>query len=138
MTAVPWKIEWSVALSMNNAEIDAEHKTFISLVNELNSAIISRQSKADVESILKRIIDHSILHFSNEEKLFAQMQYPKTQEHIHLHASLIITLKKMIARVHITEFGREWTEIGLAIKNALVDHILLDDAQYIEYLNTEK
>ncbi|HKI59781.1 MAG TPA: hemerythrin domain-containing protein, partial [Mariprofundaceae bacterium] len=120
MAAAPWKIEWSDALSMNNTEIDAEHKTFISLVNELNSAIISRQRKADVESILKRIVDHSILHFSNEERLFVQMQYPKTQEHMQLHASLIITLKKMMVRIHNTEFGREWTEIGFAIKNALV------------------
>jgi hemerythrin len=134
MTAAPWKIEWSEALSMGNADVDAEHKEFASLVNELNSAIISRQSKADVEAILHRIVDHSIIHFSNEERLFVQMQYPKTQEHIHLHAKLIITLRKIMTNIHHTEFSREWIEMGLAIKNALVDHILIDDSQYIEHL----
>jgi len=137
MTAAPWKIEWSDALSMGNAEIDAEHQEFASLVNELNRAIVGRQSKDDVESVLKRIVDHSILHFANEEKLFVQMQYPKTQEHMHLHSRLIITLNNILTEIHNSEFSREWIEMGLAIKNALINHILNDDAQYIEYLQSE-
>ena len=137
MNAAPWKIEWSDDLSMHNPEIDAEHKEFISLVNELNSAIISRHSKDDVESILNRIVNHSIEHFSNEEKLFVAKQYPKTQEHMQHHSGLVITLKKILIDIHNTEFSKEWIEMGLAIKNALVDHILLEDAQYIEYLRSE-
>ncbi len=137
MEAAPWKIEWSDALSMRNPEIDAEHQEFASLVNELNSAILSRRSKGDVESVLKRIVAHSIEHFANEEKLFVQMQYPKTQEHMQLHAELIITLKKILTEIHNSEFSKQWIEMGLAIKNALVSHILTDDAQYIEYLRTE-
>ena len=39
--------------------------------------------------------------------------------------------------VHNTEFSKEWIEMGLAIKNRLVDHILIDDAQYIEQLRSE-
>jgi len=137
METAPWKIEWSDALSMQNPEIDAEHQEFASLVNDLNTAIIGRHSKDDVESILKRIVTHSIEHFTHEEKLFVQMQYPKTQEHMQLHSELIITLKKILTEIHNSEFSKEWIEMGLAIKNALVDHILSDDAQYIEYLRTE-
>ncbi len=135
MAATPWKIEWSDALSMGDPEIDAEHKEFISLVNTLNQAIVSRQEKADVESILNRIVNHSISHFAHEEKLFINMKYPKTQEHMQLHSGLILTLKNILKRIHDSEFSREWIEMGLSIKNALVDHILIDDMQYIQYLH---
>ena len=138
MAATPWKIEWSDTLSMGDAGIDKDHKAFIALVNELNSAIIRRHSKADVETILKRIVDHSVQHFANEEKLFVQMRYPKTQEHMEQHAKLIITLKKIMAKIHNTDFGREWTEMGLSIKHALIDHILIDDTQYIGHLHKAK
>lgn len=137
MNATPWKIEWSESLSMGNAEIDADHQEFIALVNELNKAIISRHSKADIESILKRIVTHSITHFANEEKLFVKMQYPKTQEHMQIHARLIMTLNKILTKIHNNEFSREWMEMGLTIKNALIDHIMIDDTQYIEYLHTD-
>lgn len=137
MKATPCKIEWSESLSMGNEKIDADHQEFISLVNELNRAIAGRHSKEDIEAILKRILTHSITHFANEEKLFAQMKYPKTQEHIHIHARLIITLNKILTNIHHSEFSKEWIDMGLGIKHALINHILIEDTQYIEYLRPE-
>lgn len=137
MNPAPWRIEWSDDLSMHNPEIDAEHKEFVSLVNKLNSAIIGRHNKADIESILNQIVTHSITHFSHEEKLFVEMHYPNTQEHMQHHSGLIMTLNKTLIDIHNTEFSREWIDMGLAIKHALVDHLLIDDAQYIEQLRTE-
>lgn len=134
MDSTPWKIEWSDSLSMSNPDIDDEHREFIALVNEFNEAASHRRKKKEIESILDRILEHSITHFANEERLFAKNKYPKAMEHMKTHSQLVITLRNILMEIHDSEHSREWIEKGLAIKSALIKHILEVDSQYIEYL----
>jgi len=137
MKSPTWKIEWSDALSMKNPEIDAEHHHFIELVNELNRAIIDRRDKADVEHILKLILEDADAHFSHEEQLFDEKGYPKAQEHARIHSELISKFKQTLEAIHKTPFDTVWIEAGIEIKGLLIDHVLNEDTQYIEFLRTE-
>ena len=132
-----WAIEWSDALSMSNPEIDAEHQHFIKLVNELNGAIIARRDKPDIQRIMGLILEDAIAHFSHEERLFSERNYPAAQEHAQIHSELINKFKQALKEIQNTEFSVEWIEIGLTIKGLLVDHVLNEDTRYIEYLRTE-
>ena len=136
MKSTPWKIEWSDALSMLNPQIDAEHKHFFALVNELNGAIIDRLDKAEIEHIMNLILEDAVAHFAHEERLFAELRYPRAQEHARLHTELINILQQALKKIQQTEFSRVWIETGLDIKNQLVEHVLNEDTQYIDYLRT--
>ncbi|MEJ1464770.1 MAG: bacteriohemerythrin [Candidatus Sedimenticola sp. (ex Thyasira tokunagai)] len=137
MEKTHWKIEWSDALSMSNPEIDAEHRHFIELVNELNGAIRDRRDKSDIERIMKLILEDSIAHFSHEERLFVEKGFPSAQRHAQIHSELIRKFKQVLKEIHTTEFSREWIETGLTIRDLLVDHVLNEDTQYIEYLRAD-
>ncbi|NWF37728.1 bacteriohemerythrin [Mariprofundus sp. NF] len=138
MEVSPWRIEWSDELSMSNSEIDAEHRNFIRLVNELNNEIMSQQrDKAVVVRILNQILDDAIAHFAHEERLFIEKSYPAREEHAQLHAELISKFKQALKDIHATEYGRIWIATGLEIRSLLVNHVLFEDTQYIEYLRTE-
>ncbi|NWF37491.1 bacteriohemerythrin [Mariprofundus sp. KV] len=138
MDVSPWRIEWSDELSMSNAEIDAEHRNFIRLVNELNSEIMSQQrDKAVVERIMKQMLDDAIAHFAHEERLFIEKLYPAREEHAQLHAELISKFRQALEEIHATEFSRLWIETGLEIRSLLINHVLFEDTQYIEYLRAE-
>jgi len=130
-------IEWNDALSVHNSEIDAEHRHFIALVNELNTAIISRCDKAEVERIMGLILDDAVAHFAHEERLFFERGFPLAQEHSHIHHNLSQTLRSALEQIHQSEFGREWIAIGLAIRNQLVNHLVSVDSQYIAYLSAK-
>lgn len=138
MQTSPWDIKWSDELSMSNAEIDAEHQHFIKLVNELNGEIMSQQrDKANVERIMGDILEDAIAHFAHEERLFVEKSYPAAEEHTQIHAELISKLKQVLQEIQESEYSYEWVEMGLTIKGLLVNHVLYEDTQYIEYLRTE-
>ena len=138
MGNLTWKIEWSDALSMANPELDADHRQYIALVNELNGAIIDQQrNKADIERILTLILEHTIVHFSHEEKLFIENGYPGAQKHAQTHSALISKLNQALKDIQNTGFSRQWVELSLAVKSLLVNHIVNDDTRYIEYLRTK-
>ncbi len=137
MKISPWEIEWSDALSMSHPEIDAEHQHFIKLVNELNDAISQQRDKAVFKHIINLILEDAIAHFSHEERLFTEKNYPATQEHTLIHSELINKFKQALETLFISNIRAVWIREGLEIKNLLVDHILNEDTKYIEYLRTE-
>lgn len=137
MEETPWAIKWSAALSMSHPEIDAEHRHFIDLINKLNSAIVYRKGKLEVEQILKQVLEDAIAHFTHEEQLFVMKKYPLRQEHSQIHAELVDRFRQAFMVIHASSFDREWIELGLSLKNQFLDHILNEDTKYIEYLRTE-
>ncbi len=132
-----WSITWSDDLSMHNPDIDDEHKQFIELVNQLNYTILDRESKETILDIMHKILAHSELHFASEERLFSEKNFPLAEEHTQTHTQLIATFKRILAEIEKSPFSKEWIQLGLNIKNALVDHVLLEDVKYIQYLRTD-
>ena len=137
MQSTRWKIEWSDELSMSNLQIDAEHKHFFALVNKLNRAINNRRDKAEIVHIMNLVLEDAVAHFAHEERLLAELGYPRAQEHAQLHAELVNTFRQSLEKIQRTEFSRVWIYTGLAIKTRLVEHVLIEDTRYIAYLRTE-
>lgn len=139
MADYSWEIEWSGALSMSNPQIDAEHRRFVDLVNELNGEILNqRRDKAVVERILALILEEAVAHFEHEERLLVEKGYPEADKHAQAHAELAGRIRQALKEIHSTEPGTAWIETGLRIKVLLVDHLLNDDTKYIDYLRSDR
>jgi hemerythrin len=136
MPDTTWKIEWSDAFSVSNVQIDAEHQHFVALVNELNAAIVTRRDRVEVVRIMNLIVADAVVHFLHEEGLFAEREYPRAQEHRQSHAELMNTFRQALKKIQQPEHSQEWiaTGLGLGIRNRLTEHLLNEDAQYIDYL----
>lgn len=128
-----WRIEWSDGLSVGIPEIDADHKRFIFLVNELNRSIVGRRDVDDIKKGLLAIVDDAMQHFAHEERLFREWKYPDVDDHASKHMWIIKMLQTFIRTVDTKASLTEWIEIGLAIKQTLIAHILIDDMKYAKY-----
>ncbi|TLS66168.1 hypothetical protein FEF65_11285 [Mariprofundus erugo] len=138
MRNTPWTIEWSDELSMHNQEIDAEHKHFIQMVNEFNHEVTSKQhDKNEIVRIMGFILEDAAVHFANEELLFVENHFPLAMEHAEIHEQLLNKLEGVLKELKASNYSQEWVDLGGEIKNALIDHILNHDTQYIDYLRTE-
>ena len=82
-------INWSDNLSVNVAEIDLQHKKLISMVNELNEAMLVGRGKDVLGKIISGLAAYTATHFKTEETYFARFGYPETAEHNKEHAAFI-------------------------------------------------
>jgi hemerythrin len=128
-----WRIEWSDGLSVGIPEIDEDHKRFISLVNELHQSIEVPMDVDDIKKRLLPIIDDAMHHFAHEERLFKEWKYPDVDDHANQHAWIIKMLQTFMTTVDAHTLLPEWIEIGSAIKQTLIAHILIDDMKYAKY-----
>lgn len=129
----PWRLEWSDALSMYNAELDAEHQHFIDLVNDLNEAIVARMDVEVLKRCMQAILDDAAAHFAHEEALFKEWGYPAAQEHAAKHALITLALQGIMGRFVRGGTEYEWIDAGLQVKQALISHLLHDDMKYRDY-----
>jgi hemerythrin len=129
----PWRLEWNEGLSVCIPEIDAEHKQFIRLVNELNEAIGGRMDVQEIKKRMQAIQDDAVKHFAHEEALFREWGYPEANEHAMRHAQVIQALHDIMRRFERGGVDYEWIEAGLKVKEALIGHLLNEDMKYRDY-----
>ena len=91
-------ISWEEIYSVNNRELDSQHKTIIRLINELSVGDSESEQIGSIEKVLYELVKYTAYHFSYEENLMVQFGYPNTRAHILQHNYLIEKLKQFMIR----------------------------------------
>ncbi len=130
----PWKLDWDDNLSVGVPEIDYEHQHFISLVNDLNEAIVWRMDGDQVRKCMKAVIDDAVAHFNHEEVMLKHWGYPHLEEHAKLHTQILVAMEQINQRFSEEKLSEyDWIDAGLRVKHIMVEHLLTDDMKYRDF-----
>ena len=133
-----WNLEWNEGMSVGIPEIDADHRRFIALLNELNRSITERMKATEIHKRLQHVIDDTERHFEQEEKFLKEWRYPNAGVHAGIHKQVLNTLKKIQDSFIPYGLEAEWLDAALIIKNILISHIQIEDMQYANYFKSIK
>ena len=128
-------IEWDDFFSVNNAEIDAQHRKWIGIYNEMDDRLLNgdRQSlKTLGEESLQAMEDYARSHFGFEEEFMHRINYPDIVAHRRLHKDFENRIYQYNREVREGKIIFNSTIIGI-IRNWLIDHILKEDKKYCQY-----
>lgn len=128
-----WTTSWSDEMSVGIPEIDDDHKRFIMLLNELNKSIVNHVAPEEITAKAQFIVDDAERHFSREEQLFKEMNYPDTNDHANIHAHVLKLLKASLN--NFAPYGADsgWVHVGSKIRDLLLGHILNEDMKYADH-----
>jgi hemerythrin-like metal-binding protein len=127
---------WGSQFSVNIRQFDDQHKRLIEIVNQLNDAMANGKGHGALKTILDSLIQYTVTHFADEEKLMAQHQYPELEQHKKLHEEL----KKTAVELQKKFLGNSSalsSEVMNFLRNWLVNHIQGVDKKYGVYLNSK-
>jgi hemerythrin len=85
-------IQWNESISVNNSDIDNQHKNLIQLTNNL---ILNSNAGVNSEIIgetLQKLLKHIKQHFKDEEELLEKSNYPKLEEHKKEHKKFVLKI----------------------------------------------
>jgi len=125
-------IQWSDELSVAIDSIDQQHKTLVAMINKLNDAFEAEQTDQVLGGIFEQLSDYTIKHFAYEETLFAQYDYPQTQEHQNEHRVLVQQVKELQKKMQNGDFMVS-VELMVFFKEWLLHHILQTDKAYAQF-----
>ena len=118
------KIEWDESLSVGIELIDEQHKMLIERTNAIADAVEMQRGVEKILQTLNFMIEYTEFHFSEEEKVMANNDYPKFAQHHKLHEDFKDRLNLMVQ-----DFEEEGATAGLSeeitsyLSSWLVNHI---------------
>lgn len=130
MAYMTWKDEYSVGV----AAIDEDHKQLLAIVNELHDSLAEGAASETLARICDDLINHTVVHFDNEERYFAKTDYPRAAAHRLMHQQL---------KQRILQFRGEISEqpppLGKFVffTDWLAHHIVGEDKNLGAHLNTQ-
>jgi hemerythrin len=78
-------LEWDEKLSIGVAEVDAQHKQLLALVNDTRAAAERGGGAEAAGQALHRLCDYVVEHFAAEEALMDPEAYPEYARHMTEH-----------------------------------------------------
>jgi hemerythrin len=129
-------IEWSDRFSVNIKRIDDQHKKLFGILNELESAMLDNRGDSAVGRVLNSMVEYAQTHFTLEEELMDQYEYPDRTQHKAEHVNFVKKVDEFNSKRDL-----KITMIGLDVMNFLfewlITHISKTDMKYAPFLKSK-
>jgi hemerythrin-like metal-binding protein len=129
------QIKWDESFSVNNAEIDSQHKKWIDIFNRLDRIMLEGDYDSQKETkteVLQSMLDYARYHFKFEEEHMRKMAYPGIVEHVRTHKNFDTRIYQSFRECRDGNIVLN-TKLLNMIKNWLLDHILVEDKKYSQF-----
>lgn len=122
-----WKEEYSVGIDA----LDEQHKEIINLINILRRGIDEHEEKKALNYATQKLLEYTLFHFSSEETLFKEFDYPETASHKVEHSFFIQKVSDFKKKFD----SGESIEVGLEgfLTGWLSHHIMEVDHKYAKF-----
>jgi hemerythrin len=132
MVFVPWESKYVLGVHI----IDEQHKRLFDLTNELYEKCHLGETAVREQFIktLHMLVEYVIKHFSAEEKIMEQIQYPKIAEQKEQHAGFT---RKIIEESKKYEGGMPGVPQDLVhfLRDWIISHIAVYDKVLADYIH---
>lgn len=127
---------WNDKYSVSVGEMDNQHKKLIDILNNLYDSMQQGQSGSALSRIVGDLLNYTRQHFSAEERIMQQHNYPKYDAQKKEHEFFIEKIKKYQEDLDSgkTSFS---VDMSVFLKNWLVNHISVVDKEYGPFLNSK-
>jgi hemerythrin len=130
--------KWDSSLETGHEMIDKQHKQLVSALNSLLEACRQGKGQEELAKTLDFMTGYTIKHFSDEEKLQVQYQYPDYPTHKQYHDDFKVVVKNLAEQ--LIKEGPTDELVGMvntSIGDWLLNHIKGDDFRMATYIKTK-
>ncbi|MRD72278.1 bacteriohemerythrin [Rhodocyclus tenuis] len=122
-------IRWTPAMSVGNAELDADHQRLVDIINDLG-VNIELANHNTLEFILDDLVAYAQEHFAREEAHLARIDFPDRARHTALHAAIATRIEQARWKTRQGFPAALENELMRFLTRWLNHHILVEDMQY--------
>lgn len=126
---VEWKDEYSVGLD----SIDQQHKKLLTLINQLQTAVDYSTGEEFEREALDELVNYTKTHFTFEEGLMKDNDYPDFEPHKAKHDEMIREVESVLS-VYEQDHDTAMSNAVEYLKDWLINHINGTDKEYSSFL----
>jgi len=127
-------VSWSDTFSVGIPLIDDQHKQLFLLINDMFNHVIgdAQTERAYFKQVIQRAVDYVKVHFSTEENIMRQNNFPGYLEHKRAHDAFVVIV---VDKVKDFEAGKKFVLLDFTqfLKEWILTHIAIMDKGYFTY-----
>jgi len=123
---------WKKELTVNNKQVDKEHKVLFEIYNDLVSMIELNKGREEFARILSKMTDYSLYHFKREEEYMRKISYPKITNHQKFHRAYSYKIAMYNVKL-MSNAPPDPYELLKYLSNWWLNHITTSDLDYERY-----
>ncbi|MBP1736395.1 MAG: bacteriohemerythrin [Oscillospiraceae bacterium] len=130
---------WSKNLDTGNMMIDTQHKQLIQAINDLLEACSKGKGRDELKKTVDFLLQYTLKHFGDEEKLQQSTGYPDYPNHRKLHAEFTQAVRDLSKELE--EKGSSIVMVGKinsAVGDWLIRHIQKEDVKVAKHVQDYK
>lgn len=129
-------IRWNSTYELGFKTIDEQHIKLVDIINDFYNAFATAQAHEKIGNIIGELVNYTVYHFTAEEEIFANSNYPNTEEHRKKHKEFVDELKRYHQEV---KDGNMTTTYDLMtyLRDWLIKHIMGTDRTYLPYIKKD-
>ncbi len=125
------KFEWNELFSVDNPELDRQHKGMFELANSFEEGL----DEGRIKTIITDLYRYTREHFKAEEQMMDEINYPKLKEHKLAHKKLVLKLDEVSTRPF--DDDRSVFRFMAFVYDWLTHHILNNDKDYMRFVQEQ-
>lgn len=122
-------IEWDDAYKVGVGKFDQQHQRIVAMIDQVHEASESGKERQVLMTVLSNLAGYTKTHFSDEERMMEEHDYPFLSRHRAEHQRLIAELADLY-RDFFTSNRPLGQEVFDFLNRWLFVHILSEDKQY--------
>ena len=87
-------LDWTPDLEIGIYEIDLQHRSLVSMANQLHDAIERDKGAQTIDWILEELLLYTKMHFATEEKYMQRYEHEESAQHKLQHGELLKAMKR--------------------------------------------
>jgi len=129
-------IAWNDDLLTGNTLVDIQHQRIFAHVSELVQACEDGSNIAIVKSTIEILVNHAIRHFTDEEALQLEYDYPDYEQHRKMHDEFKVTVSGLVDNYKQNGSTSELSNnVNKIIIRWLVTHIMNEDKRICAHIH---
>ena len=125
--------QWSEDYKVNVATLDEQHKTLLSLINDLDSRL-KGDNQEDISFIITELNAYALYHFAAEERLLSRFGFPELNAHRSEHREFELKIYEFRSQFMNNDPNLPF-KVKEFLENWIIDHIKRKDKKYSQFLN---
>ncbi len=126
-------VEWQDDYSVGIDSIDQQHKKLLNLINQLQTAVDYSTGEQFEREALDELVDYTKTHFTYEEGLMRDNDYPDFEAHKLQHEKMFNTVREVLSEYE-KDHETAMSNAAEFLKDWLINHINGTDKEYSSYL----
>lgn len=124
------EIKWTESMTIGIPFVDADHRTLVRLLNQVQDSIGDAEEYGTLGSVLRALADYTESHFAREEEMLRGCGYRDLPAHAALHARLAERVRGISQRYEVDRASVRGAEVLDFLTEWLTEHILTHDMAY--------